>query len=208
MVRLPGSSGDSGFHRKSQEEVQEQKSPTFEFGMALSVKNAVRMIQPFYSEGATMEKAQSFWTAFERGTEKIDDTVRLNAFRVLIGLVDVLTNRGFSDFTDSSLQPIYLLQIIGRFKSAKCSKGMSVEIWGYVISNLCEVAQVTNPQMQYQYFLAGLRNKEWKTILQSTMANTILYAVMTLLHKNMHLPVEDDTEFEGDLPKRRLLKIA
>ncbi|OWY92791.1 hypothetical protein PHMEG_00038059, partial [Phytophthora megakarya] len=82
--------------------------------------------------------------------------------------------------------------MIERLRNAKRSKGMSAEVWGDVISNLCDAAQVTDPQMRYQYFLAGLRNKEWKAALQTTMVNDIPRAVMTLLYKNMHLPNEDD----------------
>ncbi|OWZ08182.1 hypothetical protein PHMEG_00019317 [Phytophthora megakarya] len=59
--------------------------------------------------------------------------------------------------------------MIERLKNAKRSKGMSVEVWGDVISNLCDSAHVTDPPMRYQYFLADLRNKEWKAALQSTI---------------------------------------
>ncbi|OWZ00039.1 hypothetical protein PHMEG_00028856 [Phytophthora megakarya] len=92
------------------------------------------------------------------------------------------------------------LQMIERLRNAKRSKGMSAEVWGDVISNLCDAVQVTDPQMRYQYFLVGLRNKEWKAAL--TMVNDIPRTVMTLLYKNMHLPNEDDGEFEGESAKK------
>ncbi|OWZ13529.1 hypothetical protein PHMEG_00013122 [Phytophthora megakarya] len=37
---------------------------------------------------------------------------------------------------------------------------MSVEAWADVISNLCDTTQVVNPQMRYQYFLAGHRTRD------------------------------------------------
>ncbi|OWY92419.1 hypothetical protein PHMEG_00038594, partial [Phytophthora megakarya] len=70
------------------------------------------------------------------------------------------------------------LQMIERLKNAKRSKGMSAEVWGDVISNLCDAAQVT------------------------TMVNDIPRAVTTLLYKNMHLPAEDKAEFEGEVTKK------
>ncbi|KAE9113270.1 hypothetical protein PF010_g10137, partial [Phytophthora fragariae] len=51
------------------------------FGMPSSIKNAFRMIQPFYSDGATIEKARAFWDSFEMATVGLSDTIRLSAFR-------------------------------------------------------------------------------------------------------------------------------
>ncbi|KAE9347354.1 hypothetical protein PF008_g7832 [Phytophthora fragariae] len=51
------------------------------FGMPSSIKNAVRVIQPFYSDGATIEKARAFWDSFEMATIGLSDTIRLSAFR-------------------------------------------------------------------------------------------------------------------------------
>ncbi|KAG3172775.1 hypothetical protein PC128_g18440 [Phytophthora cactorum] len=50
-------------------------------GIPSHIKNAVKMIQPFYSENATVEKAKSFWNAFERATVGLDEQLRLSAFR-------------------------------------------------------------------------------------------------------------------------------
>ncbi|KAE9272436.1 hypothetical protein PR003_g30200, partial [Phytophthora rubi] len=72
---------------------------------------------------------------------------------------------------------------------------MSAEVWGDLISGLCDEAQCYDAEMRYQYFLSGLRNKEWKAVLATTMVNSILHAVAVLLFKNMHLPIEDDDEF-------------
>ncbi|KAG2777443.1 hypothetical protein Pcac1_g12254 [Phytophthora cactorum] len=48
--------------------------------MPSSVKNAVRMIQPFYLDKSTVEKAQAFWNAFKRATTGRNENVRLSAF--------------------------------------------------------------------------------------------------------------------------------
>ncbi|GMF41611.1 unnamed protein product [Phytophthora fragariaefolia] len=72
---------------------------------------------------------------------------------------------------------------------------MSAEVWGDLISSLCDAAQCYDAEMRYQYFLSGLRNKEWKAVLAPTMVNSIPHAVAVLLFKNMHLPIDDDSEF-------------
>ncbi|OWZ10015.1 hypothetical protein PHMEG_00017199 [Phytophthora megakarya] len=196
---------------------EEQKSTQFEFGLPPSVKNAVRMIKPFYSEGATVEKARSFWDAFERATVGLADAVRLSAFQILLkgktgdnwwmySRIDDFETLRTRFYHTVICQPP--LQMIERLNNAKRSKGMSAEVMGDAISILCDAAQVVDPQMRYQYFLAGLRNKGWKAALQTTMVNDIPRAVTTLLYKNMHLPAEDETEFEGEvirsLPRKKV----
>ncbi|POM75740.1 Hypothetical protein PHPALM_7116 [Phytophthora palmivora] len=61
---------------------------------------------------------------------------------------------------------------------------MSAEVWGDLISGLCDAAHCCDPQMRYQYFLAGLRNKDWRAALSTTM--------------NMHLPIEDESEYADE----------
>ncbi|KAE8878010.1 hypothetical protein PF007_g28535 [Phytophthora fragariae] len=56
--------------------------------------------------------------------------------------------------------------------------------------------------MRYQYFLSGLRNREWKAALNTLMVNSIEGAVIVLLAKNMHQPVEDDADFVDAAPFR------
>ncbi|GMF34278.1 unnamed protein product [Phytophthora fragariaefolia] len=51
------------------------------FGMPSTIRNAIRMIQPFYSDSASVDKARTFWNAFVRATEGLDDALRLSAFR-------------------------------------------------------------------------------------------------------------------------------
>jgi hypothetical protein len=178
------------------------------FGMPSSIKNAVRMIQPFYSDGSTVEKALSFWDSFERATVGLTDTVRLSAFREClkgktgenwwmysqIQDFETLRRRFHNQFICQTP-----LQMIERLKSTRRSRGMSAEVWGDQISSLCDAAQCYDPQMRYQYFLSGLRNSEWKAALTTTMVTTIPQAVMVLLYKNMHIPVEDDSDFADEV---------
>ncbi|KAE9198289.1 hypothetical protein PF004_g19582 [Phytophthora fragariae] len=49
--------------------------------MPSHIKNAVRMIQPFYSDNSTVDKARAFWDALELATVGLDETLRLSAFR-------------------------------------------------------------------------------------------------------------------------------
>ncbi|KAE9052764.1 hypothetical protein PF010_g33108, partial [Phytophthora fragariae] len=129
------------------------------------------MIQPFYSEGSTVEKARAFWNAFERATVGLEEQLRLSAFR------ECLKGKTAEDWWMYSLFPDFEtlrtrfhnqfvcltpLQMIERLKNAKRTKGMSAEVWGDLISGLCNEAQCYDPQMRYQYFLSGLRNREWK----------------------------------------------
>lgn len=53
----------------------------YEYGMPSSINNTVRMIQPFYSDDATVEKARPFRVTFERATLGMNATFRLSAFR-------------------------------------------------------------------------------------------------------------------------------
>ncbi|KAE9311976.1 hypothetical protein PR003_g19875 [Phytophthora rubi] len=186
-----------------------QRQPVY--GMPSSIKNAVRMIQPFYSDGAAVEKARAFWDSFEMATVGLNDSIRLSAFREClkgktgedwwmysqISDFETLRRRFHNQFICQTS-----LQMIERLTSMKRTKGMSAEVWGDLMSSLCNAAHCYDEQMRYQYFLSGLRNREWKTALTTSMVNTIPEAVFVLLYKKMHLPVEDDAEFEDDGGKK------
>ncbi|KAF1795910.1 hypothetical protein GQ600_25943 [Phytophthora cactorum] len=177
------------------------------YSMPSSVKNAVRMIQPFYSDKSTMEKAQLFWSAFERATTGLNENVGLSAFREClkgktrenwwvysqINDFEALRRRFHSQFIYQTP-----LQIIERLKNSKQEKGMPDEVWADLVSSLCDAAQCTDPQMRCQYFVAGLRNTEWKTVLSTSMVNTTSQAVTVLLYKSMHIPNKDDAEFADE----------
>ncbi|KAE8964458.1 hypothetical protein PF011_g28656 [Phytophthora fragariae] len=127
------------------------------------------MIQPFYSDSASVDKARTFWDAFDRATEGLEDALRLSAFREClkgkageqwwmysqINDFETLRTRFHNQFICQTP-----LQMIERLKSTKRSKGMSAEVWGDLISSLCDAAQCYDAEMRYQFFLSGLRNKE------------------------------------------------
>ncbi|EGZ19108.1 hypothetical protein PHYSODRAFT_246949 [Phytophthora sojae] len=143
---------------------------TYYGGMPSHIKYAVRMIQPFHSDHATVDKAKLFWDSFARATTELEEQLRI----------------------------IHLLQLIVRLKTTKRSRGMSAEVWGDLVKSLCDEAQCFDPTMRYQYFLSGLRNREWKAALSSAMASTIQQAVLILLQRGMHIPVEDDADFADE----------
>ncbi|KAE8909822.1 hypothetical protein PF007_g8366 [Phytophthora fragariae] len=162
------------------------------------------MIQPFYSDKSTVEKARAFWNSFEYATVGLEEQLRLSAFRgCLKGKTaeDWWMYSHIPDFetlrTKFHNQFVCLtpLQMIERLKNAKRTKDISAEVWGDLISGLCNEAQCCDPQMRYQYFLSGLRNREWKAALNTLMVNSIEGAVIVLLAKNMHQSVEDDADF-------------
>ncbi|KAE8877653.1 hypothetical protein PF005_g17571 [Phytophthora fragariae] len=144
-----------------------QRQPVY--GMPSSIKNAVRMIQPFYSDGAAVEKARAFWDSFEMATVGLNDSIRLSAFREClkgktgedwwmysqISDFETLRWRFHNQFICQTS-----LQMIERLKSTKRTKGMSAEVWGDLMSSLCNAALCYDEQMRYQYFLSGLRNRE------------------------------------------------
>ncbi|POM75665.1 Hypothetical protein PHPALM_7197 [Phytophthora palmivora] len=164
--------------------------------MPSHIKNAVRMLPPFYSDNTTVDKARTFWDAFERATFRLSDPLRLSVFRdrlkgstgenwwmySQIDDFETLKTRFHNQFVCQTPQ-----QMIERLKTTKRSRGMSAEVWGDLISGLCDAAQCFDPQMRYQYFLAGIRNNK------SGDLHLLLHAV--LLYKNLHLPVEDESGF-------------
>ncbi|KAE9302125.1 hypothetical protein PR003_g22356 [Phytophthora rubi] len=182
---------------------------TYRFGgMPQHIKNAVRMIQPFYSDNTTVDKARAFWDAFVRATAGLDEPLRLSAFREClkgksgeewwmysrIEDFETLRIRFHNQFI--CLTP---LQMIERLKNTKRSKGMSAEVWGDLIQGLGDEAHCYDPRMRYQYFLSGLRNEEWKTTLSTAMVNSIQQAEAVLLYKNMRIPLEDDADFADEV---------
>eukprot|EP00644_Phytophthora_capsici_P008875 jgi/Phyca11/102129/e_gw1.6.939.1 len=161
------------------------------------------MIQPFYSDNSSVDKARTFWSAFEKATEGLDDTIRLSAFReCLKGKTgeEWWTYSQINDFATlkTRFHNQFIcqtpLQMIERLKIAKRSRGMSAEVWADLISSLCDEAQNFDPEMRYQYFLSGLRNRKWRNILDTPLVNAITEAVTVLLYKNQHLPVEDNED--------------
>jgi len=180
-------------------------------GIPSNIKNAIRMIQPFYSDSSSVDKARTFWSALEKATEGLGDDLRLSAFREClkgkageewwtysqINDFDTLRTRFHNQFVCQTP-----LQMIERLKETKLSRGMSAEVWGDLTSGLCDAAQYYDPEMRYQYFLSGLRNRQWRNTLDTSLVNSILQAVAVLLYKNQHLPVEEDADFADELPAK------
>ncbi|OWZ05165.1 hypothetical protein PHMEG_00022794 [Phytophthora megakarya] len=83
--------------------------------------------------------------------------------------------------------------MIERLKNTKRSRGMSAEVWGDLISGLCDVAHCYDSQMRYQYFLAGIRNKEWS--YDYGQFDSSRCGRITLQE---YAPVEDDSEFRDE----------
>ncbi|KAG6612823.1 uncharacterized protein IUM83_03317 [Phytophthora cinnamomi] len=166
-------------------------------GMPSHIKNGGRMIQPFHLDNATVDKAKLFWDSFVRATAGLEKQLRISAFREClkgkpaeewwmyskIDSFETLRVRFHNQFI--CLSP---LQQIERLKTTKRSLGMSAEVWGDLVKSLCDEAQCFDPSMRYQYFLSGLRNREWKAALSFAMASTIQQAVLILLQRGMHIP--------------------
>ncbi|KAE9211857.1 hypothetical protein PF005_g10849 [Phytophthora fragariae] len=142
-------------------------------GMPSHIKNAVRMIQPFYSENSTVDKARAFWEAFERATVGLDESLRLSAFREWLK-----GKPGEEWWMYSRIEDFETLRKCGVTSSKDFVTKRSASTHACVTS-----------------ILSGLRNKEWKTALSTAMVNSIQQAVSVLLYKNMHIPVEDDADF-------------
>ncbi|ETK84626.1 hypothetical protein L915_10432 [Phytophthora nicotianae] len=90
-------------------------------------------------------------------------------------------------------------QLWSRLKAAKRKRGKSVEEWGDRISTMCEALNYHEPRMRYEFFLDGLWNKQMKAVLNASMVTSIPEACALLLYKNLHLPVEEEDEFAGEV---------
>ncbi|GMF28734.1 unnamed protein product [Phytophthora fragariaefolia] len=95
-------------------------------------------------------------------------------------------------------------QLLEQLKNATRSRGMSAKVWGDLMKRLWDDAHCYDPQMRYQYFLAGLRNREWKAALSTLLVNSIGHAVNIILYKKMHLSVENDDDFADLTPTKTL----
>ncbi|EGZ24442.1 hypothetical protein PHYSODRAFT_284928 [Phytophthora sojae] len=168
---------------------------TYYGGMPSHINNAVRMIQPFHSDHATADKAKLFWDPFARATTGLEEQLRISVFREClkgkpaeewwmyskIDSFETLRIPFHNQFI--CLSP---LQLIERLKTTKRPAACPPRCGCF------------DPTMRYQYFLSGLRNREWKAALSSAMASTIQQAVLILLQRGMHIPVEDDADFADD----------
>ncbi|KAI9996393.1 hypothetical protein PInf_013820 [Phytophthora infestans] len=90
-----------------------------------------------------------------------------------------------------------------RLETTRREKGESVDEWGDRVSDLCESLDYPNPQMRYQLFRRGLRNKRMLTTLDASPASDIPEACEWLMIDNMHRPIEEDDEFSDEAPSKK-----
>ncbi|KAG2761577.1 hypothetical protein PC129_g20907 [Phytophthora cactorum] len=91
-------------------------------------------------------------------------------------------------------------QLWKRPKKASRNKGKSAEEWGDRISKFCDALNYGDARMRYEFILGGIRNKQMRAMLNSSMVTSIEEACALLLYKNLDIPVEEGVEFLEDKP--------
>ncbi|KAI9996968.1 hypothetical protein PInf_000266 [Phytophthora infestans] len=186
-------------------------------GIPNELRNAVKVIVPFYSDTATSERAAAFWRSFEKCTVGMDDQMRLTAFKQC-----VKGKKGQEWWYNSRIDSFELLrsrfhnrficltptQSWARLKTAARKRGESAEEWGDRLSTICDAFNMPDPRMRYEFFLEGIRNKQMRAVLNGNMIGSIEQACRILLFKNLHLPVEEDDEFPEEGAKQSSTKNA
>jgi hypothetical protein len=61
-----------------------------------------------------------------------------------------------------------------------------------------ETLNYNEPSMRFEVFLDGLREKQMRAMLNSSMVTSIPEACALLLYKILHLPVEEENEFASN----------
>ncbi|GMF42734.1 unnamed protein product [Phytophthora fragariaefolia] len=168
------------------------------------VSNVMKVLPVFYSDTATMEKARDFWELFEAHTAHLPDQSRLLVFHQkikgrpaerwwnnsTIKTFATLKVRFHNQFLSRTADELW-----ERLQTTKRERGESVVEWGDRVSDLCDSLDYPNPQMRYQLFRRGLRNKRMLATLDSGPARDIPEACEWLLAKEMSCPIEEDDEF-------------
>ncbi|EEY66805.1 uncharacterized protein PITG_17371 [Phytophthora infestans T30-4] len=159
----------------------------------------------FYSDTATVEKARDFWELFEDHTDRLPDRERLLVFRQKLKGREA--ERWWSNSSIKSFATLKVRfhnrflsrtadELWERLYSTKRERGESVEEWRDRVTDLCDSLDYPNPQMRYQLFRRGLKNKRMLAALDLSPARDIPEAREWLMFKDMHRPVEED----DDLP--------
>ncbi|KAI9990819.1 hypothetical protein PInf_018423 [Phytophthora infestans] len=161
------------------------------------MSTVMKVLPMFYSDTATVEKARDFWELFEDHTDRLPDRERLLVFR------QKLKGREAERWwSNSSIKSFATLKQDGelweRLYSTKRERGVSVEEWGDRVTDLCDSLDYPNPQMRYQLFRRGLKNKRMLAALDSSPARDIPEACEWLMFKDMHRPVKEDDEFPDE----------
>ncbi|KAE9203173.1 hypothetical protein PF004_g18205 [Phytophthora fragariae] len=177
------------------------------YDLSSMVSNVMKVLPVFYSDTATTEKARDFWELFEAHTSHLPDQSRLLVFRQKIkGRPAERWWNNSTIKTFSTLKVRFHNQFLSRtadelwerLQTTKRERGESVEEWGDRVSDLCDSLDYPNPQMRYQLFRRGLRNKRMLASLDSGPARDIPEACEWLLAKEMSRPIEEDDEFPED----------
>eukprot|EP00644_Phytophthora_capsici_P012632 jgi/Phyca11/113058/e_gw1.23.460.1 len=174
------------------------------------MSNAVKLLPFFHSDSATVEKARSFWDAFEGYTRRLPDEERLLVFQQKLKGKEADRWWGNSRIkTFATLKTRFHNQFLSRTQdelfnelfSIKRSRGESIEEWGDRVSELCDTLRNPDAQFRYKVFRRGLRNKRMQAMLDSGPARNIPEACEWLMTKDMHRPIEEDDEFANDKDK-------
>ncbi|GMF45019.1 unnamed protein product [Phytophthora fragariaefolia] len=172
--------------------------------LATMVSHAVMVLPTFSSSTATVEKARDFWEMFEDHTDGFPDRSRLLVLRQKIKRREAerwWNNSSIKSFR--TLKVRFHNQFLSRtadelwelLETTKRERGESVEEWVDRVSDLCESLDYPNPQMRYQLFRRGPRNKRMLATLDAGPASDIPEACEWLMFKDMHRPIEEDDEF-------------
>ncbi|KAI9998588.1 hypothetical protein PInf_003137 [Phytophthora infestans] len=171
------------------------------------MSTVMKVLPMFYSDTATVEKARDFWELFEDHTDRLPDRERLLVFRQKLKGREA--ERWWSSSSIKSFATLKVRfhnrflsrtadELWERLYSTKRERGESVEEWGDRVTDLCDSLDYPNPQMRYQLFRRGLKNKRMLAALDSSPARDIPEACEWLMFKDMHRPVEEDDEFPDE----------
>ncbi|KAE8986477.1 hypothetical protein PR002_g22343 [Phytophthora rubi] len=174
------------------------------YDLSSMVSNVIKVLPMFYSDTATTEKARDFWGMFEAHTVHLPDQSRLLVFRQK--LKGRTAERWWNNSTIRTFATLKVRfhnlflsrtadELWERLQTTKRERGESIEEWGDRVSDLCDSLDYPNPQMRYQLFRRGLRNKRMLATLDSGPARDIPEACEWLLAKEMSRPIEEDDEF-------------
>ncbi|GMF48823.1 unnamed protein product [Phytophthora fragariaefolia] len=149
---------------------------------------------------------------FEDNTEGFPDRSRLFVFRQKIkGRETECWSNNSSIKSFRTLKVRFHNQFLSRtaaklwelLETTNRERGESVEEWGDRVSDLCESLDYPSPQMRYQPFRRGLRNKRMLATLDASPACDIPEACEWLMFKDTHRPVEEEDEFSDGVPAKK-----
>ncbi|KAE9089315.1 hypothetical protein PF010_g19038 [Phytophthora fragariae] len=171
------------------------------YDLSSMVSNVIKVLPMFYSDTATTEKARDFWEMFEAHTVHLPDQSRLLVFRQK--LTGRTAERWWNNSTIRTFATLKVRfhdlfpsrtadELRERLQTTKRERSESIEEWGDRVSDLYDSQDYPNPQMRYQLFRRGLRNKRMLATLDSGPARDIPEACEWLLAKEMSRPIEED----------------